>query len=64
MRQREARLLRTRQELLKGIAQQILRAQAAAAIFATYEKGLLQQAQEALRIAQVSFTFGEASRLA
>ena len=29
----------------------------------TYEQGLLKQAQEALRIAQVSFKFGEANLL-
>ncbi len=63
LRQREASLLRAKQELLKGIAQQIQLSQAAAAQIATYEKGLLKQAQEALRIAQVSFKFGEASLL-
>jgi len=63
LRQREASLLRAKQDLLKGIAQQIQLSQAAAAQIATYEKGLLKQAQEALRIAQVSFKFGEASLL-
>lgn len=63
LRQREAMLLRAKHELLKGIAQQIQLSQAAAAQIATYEKGLLKQAQEALRIAQVSFKFGEASLL-
>ncbi len=63
LRQREASLLRAKQELLKGIAQQIQLSQAAAAQIATYEKGLLKQAQEALRIAQVSFKYGEASLL-
>ena len=63
LRQREASLLRAKQELLKGIAQQIQLSHAAAAQIATYEKGLLKQAQEALRIAQVSFKYGEASLL-
>jgi cobalt-zinc-cadmium efflux system outer membrane protein len=63
LRQREAMLLRAKHELLKGVAQQIQLSQAAAAQIATYEKGLLKQAQEALRIAQVSFKFGEASLL-
>ncbi|MDH5699068.1 MAG: TolC family protein, partial [Nitrospirota bacterium] len=63
LRQREAMLLRAKHELLKGVAQQVQLSQAAAAQIATYEKGLLNQAQEALRIAQVSFKFGEASLL-
>ena len=63
LRQREAMLLRVRYELLKGIAQQTQLSQAAAAQIATYEKGLLKQAQEALRIAQVRFKFGEAGLL-
>ena len=63
LRQREAMLLRAKYELLKGIAQQIQLSQAAAAQITTYEKGLLKQAEEALRIAQVSFKFGEAGLL-
>lgn len=63
LRQREARLLRAKHELLKGVTQQIQLSQAAAAQISTYEQGLLKQAQEALRIAQVSFKFGEASLL-
>ncbi len=63
LRQWEARLLRAKHELLKGIAQQIQLSQAAAAQITTYEKGLLTQAQEALRIAQVSFKFGETGLL-
>ena len=63
LRQREATLLRAKHDLLKGIAQQVQLSQAAAAQIATYEKGLLKQAQEAVRIAQVSFKFGEASLL-
>ena len=63
LRQREAMLLRAKHELLKGVTQQIQLSQAAAAQIATYEQGLLKQAQEALRIAQVSFKFGEAGLL-
>ncbi|HNP30488.1 MAG: TolC family protein [Nitrospira sp.] len=63
LRQREAMLLRAKHELLKGVTQQIQLSQAAAAQIATYEKGLLKQAEEALRIAQVSFKFGETSLL-
>ncbi|MDR4493836.1 MAG: TolC family protein [Nitrospirales bacterium] len=63
LREREAGLLRTKHELLKGITQQIQLSQAAAAQIATYEKGLLKQAEEALRIAQVSFKYGEAGLL-
>lgn len=63
LRQREAMLLRAKHELLKVIAQQIQLSQAAAAQIATYEQGLLKQAQEALRIAKVSFKFGEAGLL-
>lgn len=63
LRQREAELLRAKHNLLKGIAQQVQLSQAAAAQIATYEQGLLKQAQEALRIAKVSLKFGEASLL-
>ncbi|MGD9851226.1 MAG: TolC family protein [Nitrospirales bacterium] len=63
LREREAGLLRTKHELLKGMTQQIQLLKAAAAQIATYEKGLLKQAEEALRIAQVSFKYGEAGLL-
>lgn len=63
LREREAGLLRTKYELLKGITQQAQLSQAAAIQIATYEKGLLKQAEEALRIAKVSFKYGEASLL-
>jgi cobalt-zinc-cadmium efflux system outer membrane protein len=61
LRQREATLVRIKHQLLKDIIQQTQIATAAAAQIDTYEQGLLKQAQEALRIAQVSFKFGEAS---
>ncbi len=63
VRQEEASFLGTRTRLQKGITQQIQNSTIAAAQIATYEDGLLQQSQEALRIAQVSFRYGEASLL-
>jgi cobalt-zinc-cadmium efflux system outer membrane protein len=61
LRQREATLIRIKHQLLKDVIQQTQIAKAAAAQIDTYEQGLLKQAQEALRIAQVSFKFGESS---
>ena len=63
MRQEEAILLRTQTGLHKGITQKVQHANVAAAHIATYEDGLLEQAKEALRIAQVSFKYGETSLL-
>ena len=63
MRQEEAILLRTRTGLHKGITQEVQKANSASAQIATYEDGLLEQAKEALRIAQVSFKYGETSLL-
>ena len=63
LREREAALLRTKHDIIKGITQQIQLSKAAAAQINTYEKGLLKQAEEALRIAQVSFKFGETGLL-
>ena len=63
LRQREAILLGTKNRLHKSITQQVQHSRVAAAQIATYEEGLLKQAQEALRIAQVSFRVGEASLL-
>jgi len=63
MRQEEAILLRTRTSLHQGIIQEIQKSNIAKTQIATYENGLLKQAQEALRIAQVSFKYGEASLL-
>ena len=63
LREREAALLRMKHDIIKGITQQIQLSQAAAAQINTYEKGLLKQAEEALRIAQVSFKFGETGLL-
>ncbi|MDH5588010.1 MAG: TolC family protein, partial [Nitrospirota bacterium] len=61
LRQREATLVRIKHQLFKDMIQQTQIAKAAASQIETYEQGLLKQAQEALRIAQVSFKFGEAS---
>ncbi|MDH5562124.1 MAG: TolC family protein [Nitrospirota bacterium] len=61
LRQREASLIRIKHQLLKNMIQQVHLSKSAAAQITTYEQGLLKQAQEALRIAQVSFKFGEAN---
>ncbi|MGB0908928.1 MAG: TolC family protein [Nitrospirales bacterium] len=63
MRQEEANLLGTRTRLQRGISQHIENSKIAVAQISTYENGLLKQAREALRIAQVSFKYGEASLL-
>ena len=63
MRQEEAMLLRARTNLQKNITQHIQNSQVATAQIAKYEDGLLKQAKEALRIAQVRFRYGEASLL-
>ena len=61
--QREATLRKAKNSLLKNLEQQTQRVKSAAAQIATYEEGLLKQAREAVRIAQVSFRFGEANLL-
>ena len=63
IRQEEANLLGTRTKLQKDMIQQVQNSKVAVAQIATYENGLLKQAQEALRIAQVSFKYGETSLL-
>ncbi|GJL55503.1 MAG: cytochrome c [Nitrospirales bacterium] len=63
MRQEEAILLRARTSLHQELIQETQTFNIAAAQISTYETGLLKQAQEALRIAQVSFRYGEASLL-
>lgn len=62
-RREEAELLRARQELLRAVNQHHEDSAAAAALIDVFEKGLLKQAQEALRIAQFSFQQGAASLL-
>ena len=58
MRQEEAMLIRARTNLQKNITQQVQNSQVATAQIATYEDGLLKQAKETLRIAQVRFRYG------
>ena len=57
----EAQLLKAQQDLVTGIFQRYQQSQAASAQITTYEEGLLKEAQEALRMAQVSFRYGEAN---
>jgi len=59
----EADLLKWKQDTLKGVAGSFYQSQAAAAQINTYKNGLLKQAEEAVRIAQVSFQYGQASLL-
>ena len=61
--QAEAKLQWAKQDIVKGITQQVQFSQTAATQIATFEQGLLKQAKEAVRIAQVSFQFGEANLL-
>lgn len=62
-RKEEAELLRTRNELLRQINQYFQDAQTTAKLIEVLEKGLLRQAEEALRIAKFSFQQGAASLL-
>ena len=62
-RQAEANLLHAQNNLVKRITQNYQLSRAAAGQLTTYEEGLLKQAREAMRIAKVSFRFGEASLL-
>ena len=48
---------------MKEVAGSFYQSQAAAAQINTYKNGLLKQAEEAVRIAQVSFQYGQASLL-
>jgi cobalt-zinc-cadmium efflux system outer membrane protein len=59
----EAELLRTRNELLRQINQYYQDAQTTAKLIEVLEKGLMRQAEEALRIAKFSFQQGAASLL-
>jgi cobalt-zinc-cadmium efflux system outer membrane protein len=62
-RKEEAELLRTRNELLRQVNQYYQEAQTTAKLIEVLEKGLLKQAEEALRIAKFSFQQGAASLL-
>lgn len=63
LRYSQAILLKTQQNVVKEVIQFHQQAEIADAQIQTFQKGLLREAQEALRIAQVSFRFGEASLL-
>jgi len=62
-RKEEAELLRARNELNRAINQHAREAETAQEQILVYEEGLLKQAQEALRIAQLSFRQGASSLL-
>lgn len=59
----EAGLLRARNELLRAVNQHVQEAETAAQQIAVFEEGLLKEAQEALRVARLSFQYGTASLL-
>jgi cobalt-zinc-cadmium efflux system outer membrane protein len=62
-RKEEADLIRARNELTRAINQHTREAETAQNQIIVYEEGLLKQAQEALRIAQLSFRQGASSLL-
>lgn len=62
-RREEAELLRARNELARAVYQHYLDAQTTADLIDVFNKGLLKQAQEALRLAQFSFQQGASSLL-
>ena len=62
-RKEEAELLRARNEINRAINQHAREAETAQDQILVYEEGLLKQAQEALRIAQLSFRQGASSLL-
>jgi cobalt-zinc-cadmium efflux system outer membrane protein len=59
----EAELLRARNELVRAIHQHYQDARTTAELIDVFDKGLLRQAQEALRLAQFSFQQGASSLL-
>ena len=62
-RQIEGELFRIQNTIVKEVTQNFQVSQVAAAQITTFKEGLLKQAREAVRIAQVSFRFGEANLL-
>lgn len=62
-RKEEAELLKVRNELVRQVSQHFQDAKTAAEQLELFEKGLLRQAREALRIAQFSFQQGVSSLL-
>ena len=57
----EAEFLRARNELIRNVSQHFQDAKTTADMIEVYEKGLLKQADEALRIAKFSFQQGASS---
>ncbi len=62
-RREEAELLRARNELARAVHQHYQDARTTADLIEVFDKGLLKQAQEALRLAQFSFQQGASSLL-
>lgn len=62
-RKEEAELIRSRNDLARAINQHAREAETAQELILVYEEGLMKQAQEALRIAQLSFRQGASSLL-
>lgn len=62
-RREEAELLRTRNELARAVHQHYQEARTTAELIEVFDKGLLKQSQEALRLAQFSFQQGASSLL-
>ena len=62
-RREEAELLRARNELARAVYQHYLDARTTAELIDVFNKGLLKQAQETLRLAQFSFQQGASSLL-
>lgn len=62
-RREEAELLRARNELVRTVHQYYQDARTTAELIEVFDKGLLKQAQEALRLAQFSFQQGASSLL-
>lgn len=62
-RREEAELLRARNELMRAVHQHYQDARTTAELIEVFDKGLLKQAQEALRLAQFSFQQGASSLL-
>ena len=59
----EADLLKWKNDTMRDVIRSFEQSRAAASQINTYEKGLLKQAQESIRIARVSFQYGQASLL-
>ncbi|MDH5666449.1 MAG: TolC family protein [Nitrospira sp.] len=62
-RRNEAELLRTRNDLARAVHQHYQDVSTTAELIEVFDKGLLKQAQEALRLAQFSFQHGASSLL-